>query len=199
MFLQCPICGALAVGDICGKCGYAFPDEEELVAFYNFDPADYPQTSAVREIIPEHISAEIYPGAPYLRKPADVKVLGAAVQTAAKPQINPKPLSVPMKYNANMPAAGTQPVQNVQNARNMQNLQSPSEFIWDVCENFAENFRKCWTLLPLCYFFPPCILIYFVVAGVRIFSGERVSVPFGLLTALAAVLGSLGGIAFLFL
>ncbi len=113
--------------------------------------------------------------------------------------VNPKPVSVPMTYSANMPAANPRPVQNMQNLQNMQNTQSPSEFMWDVWESFAENFRKCWTLLPLCYFFPPCIIIYFVVAGVRAFSGERVSVPFGLLTALAAVLGRLGGIAFLFL
>lgn len=206
MLLQCPICGALTADGFCGKCGYTFPADEELAAFYNLDPSDYPQTAAVREIVPEHISAEIYPDAHGFRKPADIKVRGTAVQTAVKPQINPKPLSVPMKYNANMPVAGHRPVQSIQNVRNVQNpsvygnmrnLRSPSEFIWDVWENFAENFRKCWTLLPLCYFFPPCILIYFVVAGVRFFSGEGVSVPFGLLTALAAVLGWLGGIAFL--
>ncbi len=191
MILQCPLCGELTTGSTCFKCGYVMPDEEELAALYNLDPSDYPQSAAVREIVPERISAEIYP---------DIRVRGA-VQTAAgaRSNVNPKPVSVPARYNANMPAASPRPVQNARNVQNQPNMTSPSEFIWDVWENFAENFRKCWTLLPLCYFFPPCILVYFVVAGVRLFSGERVSVPFGLLTALAAVLGRPGGIAFLFL
>lgn len=200
MLLQCPLCGELTTGSTCLKCGYVLPSEEELAALYNLDPSDYPQTAAVREIVPEHISGEVYPDT--AMAVPDIKVRGAAVRAAVMSPVNPKPVSVPMTYSANMPAANPRPVQNaqnLQNLQNMQNTQSPSEFMWDVWESFAENFRKCWTLLPLCYFFPPCIIIYFVVAGVRFFSGERVSVPFGLLTALAAVLGRLGGIAFLFL
>lgn len=199
MIDKCPLCGETLAGNICEFCGYALPREDELVAFYNFDPADYPQENAVREIIPEHISEEIYPNRAESRKPIEVKVREeTAVQPIPKLTPTPKPSSVPMRYN--MPAASPNRVRNVQNVQYIQNVQPPqsmSEFLWEVLENFWENFRKCWTLLPLCYFFPHCIMIYFVVAGVRLFSGEKVSAPFGLLTAAAALLGFLGGMKYL--
>lgn len=195
MFEKCPLCGGALAGNICESCGYALPRDEEFVAFYNLDPADYPQESAVREIIPEHISEEIYPNrAELANKPINIKVREEAAIISKPAQKLP---SVPMRYN--MPSASPnrvrniQYIQNVQSIQNTQPTQSLSEFLWDSMEIFGENFRKCWTVLPLCYFFPQCILIYFVIAGVRLFSGEKVSIPFGLLTAAAAVLGFLGG------
>ncbi|MDE5860237.1 MAG: hypothetical protein K2H23_07660, partial [Oscillospiraceae bacterium] len=57
---KCPLCGGVLAGDICESCGYALPRDEELAALYNLDPIDYPHEAPVREIIPEHISEEIY-------------------------------------------------------------------------------------------------------------------------------------------
>lgn len=67
---KCPLCGSALAGNICESCGYALPRDEELAALYNLGPVDYPRESPVREIIPEHISEEIYPN----RKGTVVKV-----------------------------------------------------------------------------------------------------------------------------
>ena len=61
MIERCPLCGGALAENTCESCGYALPQDEELAALYNLDPADYPQENTVREIIPEHISEEIYP------------------------------------------------------------------------------------------------------------------------------------------
>ncbi len=87
MLLQCPLCGELTTGSTCLKCGYVLPSEEELAALYNLDPSDYPQTAAVREIVPEHISGEVYPDT--AMAVPDIKVRGAAVRAAVMPPVNP--------------------------------------------------------------------------------------------------------------
>ncbi|MDE5860238.1 MAG: hypothetical protein K2H23_07665 [Oscillospiraceae bacterium] len=204
MVKRCPICGGELAGNVCINCCYALPQDKELVAMYNLDPADYPQGIPVREIIPEHICEEIYPNRVNLANRVDLAKNPVAIKVREETAVQPVPKqpSVPMKYN--MPYVSQRPVRTVQNTtnaqyyvQNTQEIRSLSELLWDSFENFKENLWKCWTLLPLCYFFPPCILIYFVVAGVRLFSGEKVSIPFGMLTALVTVLGWLGGLQFL--
>lgn len=198
MVKKCPLCGGELAGNICLICGYTLQQDKELVAFYNFDPADYPQESPVREIIPENICEEIYSDR------VDLTKNPVAVKVREERLVQPMPKQPSVQMNYNMPYAAPRSAQNVQNTQNAQyyvqntrEAKSFSELLWDCFENFKENLWKCWTLLPLCYFFPQCILIYFVVAGVRLFSGEKVSIPFGLLTALVTVLGFMGGLKYL--
>lgn len=69
---RCPLCGGNVKDNYCDSCGYSLPDEEDISALYNYDPADYPQEQpAIREITPKHITEEIFPNRP---EPFEFKV-----------------------------------------------------------------------------------------------------------------------------
>ena len=78
---RCPLCqGKLKNGE-CLSCGYRPPDEGDISALYNYDPTDYPQPQAVREITPDVRMEEIYPNRPEI---PDIKVHDEQNQTIGK-------------------------------------------------------------------------------------------------------------------
>ncbi len=59
---RCPLCMERLKNGECASCGYRLPDEGDISAGYDYDPAEYPQEQPViREITPEVQMEEIYP------------------------------------------------------------------------------------------------------------------------------------------
>lgn len=80
---KCPLCQSRLKNGECESCGYRIPNEDNISAYYNYDPSDYPQEQpAVREITPEVQMEEIYPGRP---EPIDFKVRNDEGKTVKSP------------------------------------------------------------------------------------------------------------------
>lgn len=58
---RCPLCMEKLKHGECASCGYKLPDEENLSAIYDAEPAEYYEPEPVREITPEIQMEEIYP------------------------------------------------------------------------------------------------------------------------------------------
>lgn len=58
---RCPLCMEKLRNGECASCGYKLPDEENLSAIYDAEPAEYYEPEPVREITPEIQMEEIYP------------------------------------------------------------------------------------------------------------------------------------------
>lgn len=159
---RCPLCMEKLKHGECASCGYKLPDEENLSAIYDAEPAEYYEPEPVREITPEIQMEEIYPYREETEMPKfkvrddEGKTVRSRIDLAS---IDKKKNSSdnatggnPNASNGN-PYAGYTP-EGVPNSSGGSPFANPSVNQSTDTESTSAFMKKYWWLLLLAFMFP---------------------------------------------
>lgn len=184
---KCPLCGGVLAENVCGVCGYSPPQDEVLAALYNLDPDDYPQEEPVREMIPEHISEEIYPN----RKNTAVKIHKKTTDTSQslseflcddaevfkEASVPPKPIIVKVRKRKMQLTAGYAPNTRLRVKRVDKKPQPVT---------FGQSLRSFGWLLIIAIFSPTLATIALIISIIK--TNGKINIKFVALLFAAEIL-----------
>ena len=153
---RCPLCMEKLKHGECASCGYKLPDEENLSAIYDAEPAEYYEPEPVREITPEIQMEEIYPNREETEMPKfkvrddEGKTVRSRIDLASIDK-NINDSSNPTS-NGN-PYAGYTP-EGVPNSGGGSPFANPSVNQSTDTESTSAFMKKYWWLLLLAFMFP---------------------------------------------